>query len=115
MGIHQELLDNYPDGVYSSFCKKQASAEAQAQDNTSPSRMREDDGLSPSKQKEKDDPLVVIMKEKIDSIDKKRDDEVKVFMDEQKKISGFMRIMQYNKPKWHVAAACCGAALLGAP
>lgn len=28
MGIHQELLDNYPDGVYSSFCKKQASAEA---------------------------------------------------------------------------------------
>lgn len=44
--------------------------------------MREDDGMSPSKQKEKDDPLVIIMKEKIDSIDKKRDDEVKVFMDE---------------------------------
>jgi|TARA_B110000285_G_C15127447_1_gene621215 ATP-binding cassette, subfamily B, bacterial len=30
MGKHQELLDQYPDGVYSGFCKKQASAEAQA-------------------------------------------------------------------------------------
>lgn len=36
-------------------------------------------------------------------------------MDEQKKVSGFMRVMQYNKPKWHIFAACFGAALLGAP
>jgi ATP-binding cassette subfamily B (MDR/TAP) protein 1 len=29
MGTHQQLLDQYPDGTYSSFCKKQESAEAE--------------------------------------------------------------------------------------
>lgn len=33
----------------------------------------------------------------------------------KKEMSGFMRIMQYNKPKWHVYIACFGAMLLGAP
>ena len=72
MGKHQELLENYPDGVYSGFCKKQEKAEAQADDGdfTSPSRKKEDDGLSPSKKKEKEDPVVQMMKEKIDEIDK---------------------------------------------
>ena len=28
MGNHEELLANYPDGTYSSFCKKQENAEA---------------------------------------------------------------------------------------
>lgn len=27
IGNHQELLKNYPDGVYDNFCKKQESAE----------------------------------------------------------------------------------------
>lgn len=82
---------------------------------TSPSRMKEDDGLSPSKKKELEDPLVVIMKEKIDKIDKQREDEIKKYMEERKKMSGFMRVMEYNKPKWHIFAACFGAAMLGAP
>jgi len=29
MGTHHELLDQYPDGTYSGFCKKQESAEAE--------------------------------------------------------------------------------------
>lgn len=82
---------------------------------TSPSRMKEDDGLSPSKKKELEDPLVVIMKEKIDKIDKQREDEIKKYMEERKKMSGFMRVMEYNKPKWHIFAACFGATMLGAP
>tara|TARA_B110000285_G_C15127447_1_gene621214 strand:- start:1059 stop:1226 length:168 start_codon:yes stop_codon:yes gene_type:complete len=55
------------------------------------------------------------MKNKIDKIDQERDDEVSAYMKKQQEISGFMRMMQYNNPKWHVGAACCGAALLGAP
>lgn len=58
---------------------------------------------------------MVIMKNKIDKIDQERDDEVSAYMKKQQEISGFMRMMQYNNPKWHVGAACCGAALLGAP
>ena len=55
-GNHEELLENHPDGVYSNFCKKQESAEAQRND-------QEVD--------EKEDPMATANKLKEDDQDKK--------------------------------------------
>lgn len=70
MGNHEELLANYPDGTYSSFCKKQENAEANKIEATA-SKLTE----SELKQKESDgkktDALEQEMKIKIDAKEKK--------------------------------------------
>lgn len=69
MGNHEELLANYPDGTYSSFCKKQENAEANKIEATA-SKLTE----SELKQKESDgnkmDALEQEMKTKIDAKEK---------------------------------------------
>lgn len=36
MGTHEQLLEEFPDGTYSSFCKKQQSAEEEAKVESDP-------------------------------------------------------------------------------
>lgn len=52
MGKHEELLENHPDGVYSSFCKKQENAEAQKNDQEGDDK--EDEFATANKLKEYD-------------------------------------------------------------
>ena len=70
MGNHEELLANYPDGTYASFCKKQENAEVNKIEATA-SKLTE----SELKQKESDgkktDALELEMKIKIDAKEKK--------------------------------------------
>lgn len=43
MGNHQSLLEQYPDGVYAGFCKKQESANAQTGTGNTEARAVEED------------------------------------------------------------------------
>lgn len=53
MGNHEALLEQYPDGVYSGFCKKQESAEANMAADEQP-----DD--TAARKKEKEDKIVEV-------------------------------------------------------
>lgn len=133
MGTHQELLDNHPGGVYDGFCKKQESAEAEAEGEGDGFDIDEVDALEmevvdepeavkkiSSKQKSMNksvihelDPEEKERTEKADSADKIWQDKLDALKEENKKISGFKRLLPYNKPTILIFTAVFGSFIKG--
>lgn len=56
-----------------------------------------------------------MMKEKIDKIDKAKDEEFDKICKEKANTSTFVRLLEYNTPYFFVFLACIGSAMVGAP
>ena len=110
MGNHEELLKNFPGGVYAGFVAKQQSAE------------QNDDGLKDEQKAGDDiegetvspDTKELEMKKKIDEIEEKADAILKEEMEKLGKISGFKKLMPYNKPSILIATGVIGSIFAGA-
>ena len=93
-GNHEELLAQYPDGTYASFCDKQASAEAKGDTKTAE---REVETEARKKEKEKDaqdlESREAKMKIKVDKIDKANEEEFEKICEEKAKVSTFKRLI----------------------
>ena len=120
MGTNDSLLKDYPTGVYANFCAKQEHAEANAEEQAENSEeeekldakvqemvkkdssMNRSDSMNLSRKlsiKETVDPVELEKKEKADENDAKVADEAKKLAEEYKKVGGFTKLMEYNKPK----------------
>ena len=88
MGNHEALLQQYPDGVYASFCKKQESANANTQGETA-NRVKEDEA---EEVKAKVDPQEAIQKEKSDKTDQVYKEKLEKMEEENKKVSGYTKL-----------------------
>jgi len=55
------------------------------------------------------------MKIKIDAKEKKEQEEVEKIVKERASKSSFVRLLEYNNPKYHIFFACFGAAMMGVP
>lgn len=55
------------------------------------------------------------MKNKIDKIDKAKDEEFEKICADKAKISTFKRLIEYNTPYFYIFLACIGSAMVGAP
>ena len=88
MGNHEALLQQYPDGVYANFCKKQESANANTQGETA-NRVKEDEA---EEVEAKVDPQEAIQKEKSDKTDQVYKEKLEKMEEENKKVSGYTKL-----------------------
>ena len=121
MGNHDELLQQYPDGVYHTFCKKQESAEAQQ-----PAEGEEEEELEiVTKEEAGVKRQITRKKTMMDPIEKAKmtaandaDDEYEKELEELKKknneTSAFSKLAAYNNPKIYVFFACLASLIDGA-
>jgi hypothetical protein len=103
------LLENYPDGVYSSFCQKQASAEAQNQTavDDSPSKLTETEKGKKTLTK---DPVEEKMLKQADEADGERQKEIDAVMEKHAETTPFKKLLPYNKPVCFIIAAIIASA-----
>jgi len=133
-------MDTYPDGTYAEFCRKQASAEAQADQepvDESPDRIIEapkeeaaakegetSGGLKRQRTKtikDKDgndktltvDPEISLKLDQADEDDKKLQEAVDEELKKLKETSEFSKIMVYNHPKILIVPALLAVAMCG--
>lgn len=55
------------------------------------------------------------MKDKVDKIDKAKEEEFEKICEEMAKTSTFSRLISYNTPYYYILFACIGSAMVGAP
>lgn len=55
------------------------------------------------------------MKDKVDKLDKAKEEEFDEICKEKAKTSTFMRLLEYNTPYFYIFLACIGSAMVGAP
>ena len=98
MGKHEELLQQYPNGTYAGFVKKQETAEQNVketqQDTEAETKNLEDLVLKAGK-----DPAEVAMKEKVDAVDAEWQKKVDAENEKNTKKKAFDKLMEYNDPK----------------
>lgn len=112
MGINDSLRAEYPEGIYSNFCKKQESAEANNDEQET--EVETNPGL---KDKPKMNDAVsaedLAMLDLVNAKDAKEKEVFDKFVVEAAKTSAFSKLIPFNKPSGLIFTASFGAVLNG--
>lgn len=120
-GTHQELLTQFPGGVYAGFVAKQQSAEAaqgdapQKEETLVPELAKEqsDAGFEKEKPEALKDPEDVKMFEKVEAQDAEIEAEIEKQVAESGKRGLFRKLLAYNKPAAFIGSGAVASVVAG--
>ena len=113
-GNHDELMTNYPEGIYAGFCAKQQVAESNEEEKAGEDAVVDAEKKETAGGEKDTNEMDKEMKAKVDAADKAYDDKVAEEAKKLEEVGNFSKLMPYNKPAILIFVGCIGAACNGA-